>query len=143
MSEVGDVMQILGLIILILVAYRLDTRLSPKGITKLASDVYTSFRMRVTGEEGNYQKRKGKLYGLMQNFLFEDVGPDAISSFIPSMPPLVSKWIMSKVNDSELGDYLRENPGMIPDALEMVGQIMQQFGTASESLDRPEEKGVW
>lgn len=143
MSEVGDIISIAGFVLILVMSVRLDRRFSPEGIANLAKDAYTSFRMSITGKEGVYVKKKGKLDSLMQEFVIEDLAPDLAENALPGIPPLVVKFIVKKLNESELGDFLKENPEMTLDALSMAGQMVGSFseGSAAGNLATPRPEG--
>lgn len=138
MSEVGDIATIVSVVFLVLFAVRLDRRFSPSGIAKLGMDAYQSFRMSVTGKEGVYSKKKAKLNTLMTNFMIEEVTPEIAQSMLPGIPPSLIKMVMHKVNDSELGDFLKESPEMIPDAFALVSELFANKAISGGDLSRPD-----
>lgn len=143
----GVVIAFVALCITIYYVRRLSKTLNiiddPEKMNAVIADVVTSFKMSLMGKQSGYVKKKAKMTGLMQDFVIEDLAPDLAEGIIPGVPPLLVKFLAKKLNDSELGDYLRENPEMYPDALSLAGQAMQAFtqAQASQRLDRPAGTG--
>lgn len=134
-----DILAVLSFIIVVITAIRLDYRFSAKGIVKLIEDVKKHYQMSVIGKQGGYAKKKSKLNELMTDFALTEVAPDLVEGVIPGIPPFITKWIGSKLADSDLGDYLRENPEMAMEALQSIGPVIEQFQErqAAGALDRP------
>ena len=115
----------------------------PDKFSVFVDNLITRAKMSLMGKQSGYVKKKSKMAGLMQDFVIEDLAPDFAEGMIPGIPPVVVKFLAKKLNDSELGDWLRENPEMYPDALSLAGQAMQAFqqAQAGERLDRPASTG--
>lgn len=118
----------------------LDIVDDPERLNTVIGDIVTQFKMSLMGKQSGYIKRKTKMQSLMQDFVVEELAPDMVEGMIPGVPPVMVKWLASKLNDSELGDYLRENPEMFPDALSMAGGLISSFmeTQAAQQLDKPQ-----